>query len=250
MAPRCHLYKAHGVLCSYWAQQCTYNPEPAGPTWFKNCTSFCTWPIRLICWGLQESCWFFCFRNKCWSILKALPLQNQYWILAITNTDEGALDQISLRKGRRRWMVNNTINISHWNFPENLSCVAGIVLKQSWIWVPAIYKIAIRNYVQRLSYVEEFCNRFVNKAYRTSLIFWRCSKIIFKRQGKIHYTTNSVMKPHISNNDRKPEEMLQGWGDILKDYIFAFYIDYFFLKDVQILLWCYFLLFLLLIPWY
>lgn len=44
------------------------------------------------------------------------------------------------------------------------------------------------------------------------------------------------MKPHISNNDRKPEEMLQGWGDILNNYIFAFYIDYFFLKDVQILL--------------
>lgn len=39
-------------------------------------------------------------------------LQNQYLILAVTNTDERALDQISLRKGRRRWMVN-VINISH-----------------------------------------------------------------------------------------------------------------------------------------
>jgi len=45
MAPKCHLSKAHAVLRSFWAQQRTYNPEPAGLTWVKNCTSCCILPV-------------------------------------------------------------------------------------------------------------------------------------------------------------------------------------------------------------
>lgn len=90
-------------LVQLLAQQCTYKPEPAGPTQFKNCTSCCSWPLRWIYSVSHESCWGFCFRSKCWSSSKSLCYyrpKSKHW--AIMNMGERTLDEISLRKGRRK----------------------------------------------------------------------------------------------------------------------------------------------------
>lgn len=91
-------------LVQLLAQQCTCKPEPAGPSQLKNCTSCCIWPLRFIHSAFfHESCWGFCFRSKCWNTLKSLchyRAKSKYW--AMMNTGERTLEEISLRKGRKK----------------------------------------------------------------------------------------------------------------------------------------------------
>lgn len=83
MAPKRCLYKAHGVLWSYWAQQSTCNPEPVSPSWSRYCTSCCIWPVRLICLGLHKK-QSLLQKQMLKHFKGSAPLQNQQQILAVT----------------------------------------------------------------------------------------------------------------------------------------------------------------------
>lgn len=186
--------------------------KPSRSRLAKIWVSCSTRPISIIFASLYGRFWVWCgfggcfffssYGSKCWYILKPLchyRNKAKCWPL---QTRVKALAQILLSKVRRRRMASSMANISGWDFPDNLrSFVSQILTKQSWTWVSAIYNVTISNPTQRLSYIDQFFNRFVIKAYCTSFVFWWCSKITSKRQGKIHSGTNSVMKSHKSNDE-------------------------------------------------